>query len=280
MMTAETAARRRRDLGDFVRARREELQPAAVGLPPGLRRRTPGLRREEAAHLAGVSATWFTWLEQGRDIALSAAALDRVARALRLSRAQRVYLFELAGRRDPATPGATAEEDAAEADSLRASLAALVEGVAGPAYVLDRCWRVLAHNAAFAALFPGCPGREDNFLRYIFLDPAPRALIPDWGNRTRRALAEFRLDSSAHLDDPAVDALISDLSARSADFAHAWMSHRVLAREGGNRSFHRPGQTAEQTPLTFNQMSFTLTGHPGIKLVMLIPAPPDPAPAP
>lgn len=278
MMTAETAARRRRDLGDFVRARREELQPAAVGLPPGLRRRTPGLRREEAAHLAGVSATWFTWLEQGRDIALSAAALDRVARALRFSRAQRVYLFELAGRRDPAA--ATGGEDAAEADSLRASLAALVESIAGPSYVLDRCWRVLAHNAAFAALFPGCPGREDNFLRYIFLDPAPRTLIPDWGNRTRRALAEFRLDSSAHLDDPAVDALISDLSARSADFAHAWMTHTVMAREGGSRSFHRPGHAAEQTPLTFNQMSFTLTGHPGIKLVTLVPSPPVPAPVP
>ncbi|WP_143137541.1 helix-turn-helix domain-containing protein, partial [Burkholderia ubonensis] len=93
-----------RALGDFIRAHRERLSPQAVGLPPGPRRRTPGLRREEVAQLCGVSPTWYTWIEQGRPVSASADALARIAVALQLSRAERAYLFELAAQRDPAEP--------------------------------------------------------------------------------------------------------------------------------------------------------------------------------
>src|SRR5690606_20289051 len=103
MRTASPA--RPRALGDFVRARREALTPAAVGLPPGTRRRTPGLRREEVAQLAGLSATWYTWLEQGRAMSVSPGALSRLAGALRLGPVERAALFDLAGKRDP-EPGA------------------------------------------------------------------------------------------------------------------------------------------------------------------------------
>src|SRR3954464_15763370 len=100
MMTADPSGRRH-DLARFIRAHRERLIPAAIGLPAGSRRRTPGLRREEVAQLCGLSTTWYSWLEQGRDISLSAAALGRIATVLRLSAAERAYLFDLAGRRDP-----------------------------------------------------------------------------------------------------------------------------------------------------------------------------------
>src|ERR1700675_993137 len=100
-MNAATAAGQRKALGEFLRRQRAKLQPAAVGLPAGARRRTPGLRREELAALSGMSATWYSWVEQGRPVSLSVGALVRLAMTLRLSRAERAYLFELAGRRDP-----------------------------------------------------------------------------------------------------------------------------------------------------------------------------------
>src|SRR5262245_50905851 len=95
------SSEQRRELGEFVRAHRERLTPAAIGLPAGSRRRTPGLRREEVAQLCGLSATWYSWIEQGRDVSVSPTALARLAVALRLGRAERAYLFELAGKRDP-----------------------------------------------------------------------------------------------------------------------------------------------------------------------------------
>src|SRR5690349_8758912 len=95
---------RRLELGEFLRSHRERLTPAMVGLEPGARRRTPGLRREEVAQLAGVSATWISWIEQGRDVTVSAAVLGRLSRVLRLAPAERAYLFDLAGRLDPEVP--------------------------------------------------------------------------------------------------------------------------------------------------------------------------------
>src|SRR5215813_11887110 len=105
-MRARQSNQRHRELGDFVRAQRERLKPGDVGLPAGARRRTSGLRREEVAQLCGLSVTWYTWLEQGRDVSVSPSALARLARGLRLSRAERSYMFELAGKRDPDRSGA------------------------------------------------------------------------------------------------------------------------------------------------------------------------------
>ena len=128
-MQATAEVERRRELGDFIRAQRERVAPASVGVIAARRRRTPGLRREEVAELAGLSTTWYTWIEQGRDVSVSPTALARLARALRLGRAQRQYLFELAGKRDP-DPGAS------DIDELPAVLTACVAAIAGPAYLL------------------------------------------------------------------------------------------------------------------------------------------------
>ena len=179
---ATPAHDRQRELGAFVRAQREKLPPAAFGLPAAARRRTPGLRREEVAQLCGLSVTWYTWLEQGRDMSLSPAALVRLAKALRLGRAERAYLFELARKRDPDAGGD-------ESDIVPPALLACVATIGSPAYILDRTWTARGWNGKAARLFAGwLDGDNDrNLLRYIFLEPAARA-----DPRLRRASAPCR----------------------------------------------------------------------------------------
>ncbi|WP_186059235.1 helix-turn-helix transcriptional regulator [Burkholderia gladioli] len=257
-----------RALGDFIRAHRERLTPEALGLPPGPRRRTPGLRREEVAQLCGVSPTWYTWIEQGRQVSASADALARIAVALRLSRAERAYLFELAAQRDPAEP------ELATAD-VPDTLVAAVDLVAAPAYVLDRQWNALAWNAPAAALFAGwLDGDHDrNLLRFTFLSPAARALIVDWDTRARRLVAEFRADSIRHLNDAPTRGLIDTLLAGSEAFAHYWASQDVVEREGGERAFTHP----RDGHLVYQQTTLKPAHREDLKFVVLIPGTPTEA---
>jgi transcriptional regulator with XRE-family HTH domain len=265
-MMAATSIERRRELGDFIRARRERLPPAAAGLTAPARRRTPGLRREEVAQLAGLSTTYYTWIEQGRDVSMSPVALARLATALRLGRAERAYLFELAGKRDP-QPGD------AEADDLPPAVAACVAAIASPAYVLDRLWNARAWNEAAERLFIGwLDAAEDrhpdrNLLRFIFLEPGARSLICDWDARARRVTAEFRAHAGAHLNDRALHDLVDDLRRKSADFARLWEQHGVLGREGGERTFDHPRDGF----LRYEQVTFDLAEHADIKLTILVP---------
>ncbi|HVW92170.1 MAG TPA: helix-turn-helix transcriptional regulator [Devosia sp.] len=258
MIDSET---RRAELGRFLRSHRERLTPQALGIEPGVRRRTPGLRREELAQLAGVSATWFTWIEQGRDVSVSAAALVRLARVLRLNPAERAYLFDLAGRRDPDMP----PDDTAE---LPDGLDAVVSTIASPAYMLDRSWNALAWNAAAAHLFTGwLDGDADrNLLRYTFLNPMAQRLIADWEIRARRLAAEFRADYSRHLAAPDTRALVDALRAESPFFEAAWQAHAVTEREGGERTFNHPRDGF----LRYRQTTFLLAPHPDVKLVVLV----------
>jgi transcriptional regulator with XRE-family HTH domain len=261
-MVGMPSPERQRELGDFVRALRERQRPADVGLPAGPRRRTPGLRREEVAQLSGLSVTWYTWLEQGRDMTLSAAALARLARALRLGRAERAYLFELAGKRDP-SPGE------GETHLVPAVALASVETMSTPAYILDRSWTARSWNRQAERLFVGwldTPSHR-NLLRFIFTEPAARSLISDYENRARRVVAEFRADVSAYLDDPAVRTLVADLRRQSQDFERFWHEHGVLGREGGERTFNHP----QAGLVRYHQVTFTLAGHPDFKLTMLMP---------
>lgn len=267
-MDLDTASVSRHALADFLRAHRLRLTPAAVGLMAGKRRRTPGLRREEVAQLAGISATWYSWIEQARDVSVSPAALARLSTTLQLSPAERAYLFELAGRRDPSPPRTTGTMDAP------AAVVAAVNAVNAPAYVLDRLWRARAWNVAAAELFigwldPEAPS-ERSLLRYMFLSPAAPALVVDWQDRARRLLAEFRLEQGRYLDDPEVSALIADLSQRNEFFRVAWEEQDVTAREGGLRAFSHP----VQGPISFEQVTFGLSSRPEFKLVILVPAAP------
>ncbi|HET9149499.1 MAG TPA: helix-turn-helix transcriptional regulator [Alphaproteobacteria bacterium] len=268
----------RLELADFLRAQRERLTPEAFGFVSG-RRRTPGLRREEIAQLSGMSATWYTWIEQGRDVSVSPAALTRLARVLQLSSAERTYLFALAGKADP-----DAARPKEEAD-VPAALASALAAIAIPAYVLDRTWNARAWNARAQRLFIGwldgerLDGRwleerrldgagDKNLLRYVFLADAARSLIADWEDRARRVIAEFRADAGRHLDDPEVRALIEEMSGKSAFFACVWHEHAVLAREGGERTFNHPLDGF----LRYEQITMTLSSRPELKLVMLADA--------
>jgi transcriptional regulator with XRE-family HTH domain len=234
-------------LGEFVRAHRERLTPDQ----PAGRRRTPGLRREELAARAGISATWCAWIEQGREVQASPQALSRLAVALRLTRAERAYLFELAGRRDP---DAEAHEDT---DNVPASLRAVVDSLDHPAYGLDRFWNACCWNEAAAALFEGwlSDGCQRNLLRFIFLDPAAKKLIPAWEDRAARVLAEFRADYSHSFNDPEMNALLDELKRASAFFARTWKEQSVLDREGGFRTFSHASRgtlIARITSLSFS----------------------------
>ncbi len=251
----------RHQLGAFVRAQRDRLDPASLGLPAGSRRRTKGLRREEVAQLAGVSATWITWIEQGREVSVSSPALARLATALRLDRAERAYLFELAGKRDIADAAAPVVE------TVPPALAEALDRMTMPAYLLDGHWNAVAWNAVAAQLFTGWLDGDRNLLRFVFLTEAARTLIRDWPERARRVVAEFRADCGRHLDDPALAALVAELGRTSAAFAEIWGQHEVLAREGGERWFDHPIDGA----LKFEQMSFTNADRPDLKLVLLMP---------
>ena len=255
-----TQADQRRLLGGFVRAHRERLPPEGAAT----RRRTPGLRREESAARAGISVTWLTWIEQGRDVKASPQALERLTRALSLSRAERAYLFELSGIRDPHDPPSQDVSDAP------ASIVAAVHATAHPAYGLDQLWNACSWNKAAERLFEGwlTPGCARNLLLFVFLDPAARKLIPQWDLRARRLLAEFRGDYGHSFTDPRAQALVERLRRDSALFRAAWEEQSVLEREGGVRHFQHP----EDGALSFVQHTFTPAERPDHKLVILTPA--------
>jgi len=266
-MTA--SADQRRLLGAFIRSHREHLdapsRPGGPNAAPGRRRRTAGLRREEVALLCGISVTWYTWIEQGRDISISPASLARLADALRLTAAERAYAFELAQKRDPVPPFATV---ARPGDGVPASLAAALEAVTTPAYLLDRNWRAVAWNEAAAELFTDwLGGPESNLLRYVFLDPNARRFIRDWDDRARRLLAEFRADTALAPNDPAQLALVTGLREASPVFARLWDEHAVLAREGGARAFEHPKDGIR----LYQQVTLAPAAHPDHKFVMLLP---------
>lgn len=256
-------------LGGFLRSLRERRTPSAYGLAAGARRRTPGLRREEVAQICAVSATWYTWIEQGRDVSVSAGTLARLARGLRVSRAERAYLFALAGKHDPERPRDDAED-------IPPAVLACVDAIDGPAYILDRTWTARRWNKAAARLFRGWlgSGTERNLLRYVFLHREARRLIRDWPERAYRVTAEFRAASTGHMDDPDLRRLIAELSERSRDFARCWDRHGVLAREGGPRTFDHPVDGF----VRYQQVSLTIAGWPDYRLTMLLRAP-EPAPA-
>jgi transcriptional regulator with XRE-family HTH domain len=252
-----TDVHQRQLLGAFIRAHRARLTPAK----PGARRRTPGLRREELADAAGLGVTWITWLEQGRDVQASAAALSRLSDALQLSSAERASLFDLARRKDPRAA-------ADHADSLSPALLALPGLMAAPAYLLDHTWTARAWNDAAADLFVGwldADAPDRNLLRYVFLHPAARDLIVDWETRARRLAAEFRADFHRRPADEDMQALVEQLCRDNALFAACWNQQDVLHREGGARRFRHP----VRGELGFVQTTLLVALQMEIKLVCL-----------
>lgn len=212
----------RTELKAFLRARRAARAPEMAGLPRGQRRLTPGLRREEVAALADVGLTWYTWLEQGREINVSAAALARIAHALALSPTDEAYLFALAGLARPEPAPAQIE--------VPAAIQGLLDGYRGPAFVLDPLFDLLACNryADFLFRFDAASGPfARNHVWNAFMHPPRRQLYePHFKRSVANLLGIFRMSHAAHPDDPRFNALVAALESASTDFAELWGQHQ------------------------------------------------------
>lgn len=220
-------SRRRRELGEFLKAKRAALRPEDFGLPVLSRRRTPGLRREELAQVSGVGVTWYTWLEQGRDIRVSAELLQRLSRTLRLSPNDAVYLFSLAGQ--------APTEIRAASQHLIEDLQAVLDGYAsGPAFVIDPCANVLAFNkiADLVYHFSDYDGPwRNNHIWRLFMDPYRRQLHRDWPDFARYTVGLARGIYANPKVDPEYQRMLADLCKASPDFNRMWDESR---REGTN----------------------------------------------
>lgn len=237
-MESDGPQQQRRELGSFLRAQRTRLDRAAYGLAPAGRGGTTGLRREEVSYLSGVSVTWYTWLEQGRDIHPSRQVLDAVATALRLTDAEHDYVLSLVGLAPrPAVRAGAVDTAPAHVQRL---LDALDEH---PAYALAPDWGIAGWNRAYERLYPGVAQtapEERNLLSLVFTDPSVRSLLDDWDDTSRRFLAEFRAEAGPRLSDPRYRDLVSRLSATSPDFRDRWNDHGVRGFQSRERVFRHP----------------------------------------
>ncbi|WEK61499.1 MAG: helix-turn-helix transcriptional regulator [Candidatus Microbacterium colombiense] len=255
----------RKELGAFLRARREHLDRADFGLPPAGRGRTVGLRREEISYLSGVSVTWYTWLEQGRGINPSRQVLDAVATTLHLTITEHDYVLRLAGFA-AARPGGGEAVETAPAHVQR-FLDALDEH---PAYALAPDWGVAGWNAAYEALYPNVaqtPPEQRNLLWLIFTDPYVRSLLDDWDVTSRRFLAEFRAEAGPRLGDPRYRDLVSRLIEASPEFRERWESHDIRGFQSRERVFQHP----ELGRLVFEHHQLRPSDQTDIQLVVYTP---------
>lgn len=213
----------RHELASFLRAHREATDPVSVGLPRGPRRRTPGLRREELAQLSGVSVTWYTWLEQAREIGVSRQVIEALARALRLGRDDRDMLFTLAGLALPTA--------APEPPQVNDALRRLVQTMQpNPAYVTNVWWDVLACNDMYAELLGGYderPVAERNILWLTFTQKRSWNLFVDWEAEARQLVGQFRINLAQHPQDPRGGELRDVLIGASPRFAELWREQQA-----------------------------------------------------
>jgi transcriptional regulator with XRE-family HTH domain len=253
-------------LGTYLKDRRAKLDPAAFGFSL-TRRRTPGLRREEVAQRANVSATWYTWLEQGRGGAPSAEVLDRIARALMLTEVEREHLFLLALGRPPEVRYRAAE---GVTPRLQRVLDALE---VSPAFVKTSTWDVVAWNRAAAAVltdYGTIPIEERNILRQMFCNPHVRARQLDWESVARFVVATFRADATRAGATSNVQALVDDLRRLSPEFESMWRDHDVRTHGEGLKHLKHP--VAGLIALEYS--AFAVDGHPSLGMVIYNPATP------
>ncbi|NUS17064.1 MAG: helix-turn-helix domain-containing protein [Streptomyces sp.] len=221
---AESTASRRQELAHFLRSRRERISPEQVGLPPGRRRRTPGLRREEVAQLAAVGVTWYTWLEQARDIQVSAQVADAIARALMLDHSERRHLFTLAGTADP--------HPHLDCPGMSPAVRAMIDRLEPlPAAVFNSRYDIIAYNRTYGRLvgdLDAMPVEDRNIMWLAFTHPLWRERMLDREQNTRLMAGKFRTSMAQHLGEPGWKELLRRLQQDSPEFRQAWERHEVL----------------------------------------------------
>lgn len=251
--------------GTYLRDRRAKLDPAAFGLA-ARRRRTPGLRREEVAARAGISATWYTWLEQGRGGAPSAAVVDRLAEALMLTAFERDHLHVLALGRAPG-PAPTGA-----GDEVTARLQRVLDAMPfTPAFVRTPLWDVVAGNRAAARIlldFETRPPGDRNILKMLFANAATQAAQPDWQTTARLIVGVFRADAARAGAPDKVAALVADLSRASPDFAALWAENEVQGFTENLKRWRLPGLGET----VFEYSAFKVDGRADLTMVVYNPA--------
>lgn len=248
----------RRELGDFLRTHRHRLTPDSAGVAPRRYRRTPGLRREEVAELAGIGVDWYVRLEQGRANAPSSTTISALARALQLTDSEQRHLTALAstGRREPFKP-----------EVVSAALRRLVESLPHPAYVTGRRRDLLAWNRHADALFAfdSLPVDHRNVLLAVLTRPGARALFgPGWAAEAQRIVAQFRASYDLWAGDPAFTDLLTRLREGCPEMAGWWEQHEIVQPRSGVKTLHH----LTLGTLTFHHMSFQANDDPDLKLVI------------
>ncbi len=245
-MPIAVSEKSRNELARFLQSRRARLTPADVGLPAGSGRRAPGLRREEVAVLSGLSSSWYTYLEQGRNIHPSAQVLDSLARVLQMTEDERSYLHTLANPSVPVPPSSASD---VAAEVLIRQLVSAAEHSPYPVYGLDLNSDVIAWNPAVAGYytdFSQLPAGRRNMLRWLLEAPEAKQRLPDWENDTRDVVARLRSMTAQHHEDHRLRALVDDLKSSSPEFVSWWHEHHVLGHSSRRRRFRHP-EHGEQT---------------------------------
>ncbi|WP_028549631.1 helix-turn-helix transcriptional regulator [Paenibacillus sp. UNC451MF] len=260
-----TSNERLHELAQFLRTRRARITPEQAGLPGGGRRRTPGLRRGEVAMLSGVSVDWYTWLEQARNIQVSAQVLDSIARALQLDNNERKHLFMLAIQQLPA-------EVTPFDDRISPTLQAFLDlQGTSPAYVTDQRMNIVAWNKAACLVYgdyEAMSARERNTVWRTFTSPYVRQLLKEhWENHARHRLANFRAKYGNFVGDPWWGELIEELNQASAEFRSWWPQHDVLSGPEGKKINEHPSAGR----LVFDQISFLSTTSPNLTVTINLP---------
>ena len=252
---------RRRELADFLRTRREKLKPEQMGIAPVSRRRTPGLRREEVAEIAGVGTTWYTWLEQARDIQPSAEVLKRLGQALMMNPAETRHLFTLAGRSVPL-------EIEEMRESASPTLMRVMESIPTPAMLLGSRYDLLAINESARKTFIAVAElleKKGNWLHYYFLE-LDRSSLVNWELNARQLISDFRLSVSDSLDQPWVAEIVDGLRAKSTEFESFWREHDVS--ESNFTLVEVQTTTGQQK---FERVMFRLAEDPRLKMIVYTP---------
>lgn len=254
----------RKELGDFLRRKRTEAERGDYDLPPVGRGRSKGLRREEIAFLSGVSVTWYTWLEQGRDINPSRQVIDAVALNLHLTVAEHDYVLGLAGftpsaRQVPVAPGPVPDHVQHLLDALDPA----------PAFALTPHWDIAAWNDSYEGLFPGvatADPAERNLLLFVFTDEYVRAMLPDWELTSRQFLAEYRAETGSRVTGPEHVRLLEHLRSVSPEFVTAWDEQAIQRFASRRREFIHP-----EGERVFEQVNLMPQDTPDLHVVAYLP---------
>lgn len=256
----------RSELADFLRTRRRHIRPVEAGLRVTGQRRTPGLRREEVALLSGVSLTWYTWLEQARDIKPSLQVMDALARTLHMSAAEHEYVLRLTGH---ATERALGNSSVVMPPHGQRLLDALGTS---PAYATTHNWSIVGWNRAYEAFYPNIattPAPDRNLLWLVFTDPYVHDLLADWRTDSRRFLTQFRAEAGSRVHEPAFTDLVQRLLEVSEHFRVGWASHDVDQFTSRERRFEHPKGGA----LLLEHHRLALSDCPDLHLVVYTAAP-------